>query len=165
MRAAPALQEVHFHGDLIEAKGGDGPCDPLKSLVDYQTQVMPRVAKSAAKSRLGNLRFRRYDSRAEADYRQLLETRLQFGEIRDIEEQPRIELERGIFYRPDFTFFEIRTERQIWVEVKGVETDRFRFITKIWRLHGPGLLQVVRRRGRESPFRITKQIFPDLGYE
>ena len=108
--------------------------------------------------------------------------------ITEILEQPVIELdpEGAISYRADFTYWEMSecvcslagvTEsidceacknvgsiksRQVWVDVKGVETERFRIIKRLWRYHGPGPLEIVKRKGKGkgNPFLVTQTIMP-----
>jgi len=101
---------------------------------------------------------RSFASRIEADYGAELELRERAGEIHGLAYQPRVELEPGLFYKPDFAFME--RGRPVFVEVKGVRTDRYRLICKLWRLHGPGVLREVMRRGRGARFVVTREIPP-----
>lgn len=117
---------------------------------------------------------RLFDSKAEADFRDVLAAREKVGEICEIVEQPVINLDSEIKYKPDFSYWELKLAdpqcfeplvdyektRQVWVDVKGVETDRFRLIKKLWRYHGPGPLEIVKRKGRNSPFLVTQSIMP-----
>jgi hypothetical protein len=111
---------------------------------------------------------RTYDSTAERDRAEELSLLEQAGEIRNLQAQPRIELERGIFYKPDFAYDEVRyahrSEGRAWrtihEDVKGVVTERFRLICKLWALHGPGPLRITQRSGRKAGFRVTREILP-----
>ena len=107
---------------------------------------------------------RRYASTAERDYRAVLAWREMAGEVRNIEEQPRVELEPGIFYKPDFQLEEKNGSggwRLAYHEVKGMETERFRLICKLWRLHGKAPLRVVKRAGRRAHFCTVREIYPE----
>ena len=97
-----------------------------------------------------------YDSAAEADRAAELVLLFKAGEIGGWSQQPRVELVAGIFYRPDFAYIE--RGRLIFEDVKGVATDRFRIICKLWREFGPGLLRVTKRRSRKSGFMVVKEI-------
>lgn len=126
-----------------------------------------RANKYGAKRTLG-WGGRMYDSRAERDYRTELALREAAGDVREIFEQPVVELVAGITYRPDFRFYELYSRsthqfvetgwRKIFVDVKGVETDVFRLKAKLWRQFGPGPLRIVKRRGSRGAFVVTKEI-------
>ena len=107
---------------------------------------------------------RMYDSTAERDRAEELRLLEKAGEIRNLQAQPRLELERGIFYKPDFAYEEqvygSAYWRPIWEDVKGVVTERFRLICKLWALHGPGVLRITQRRSRKDGFRVTREILP-----
>ena len=107
-----------------------------------------------------NLTNRWYDSGAERDYAEILRLLELAGEIRDVTAQPVIDLSCEINYRADFLYYEIKSERWIYVDVKGAETKRFILIKKLWRYHGDGLLQIVKRKSSKSPFLVTQEIFP-----
>lgn len=64
------------------------------------------------------------------------------GKISDLHRQTSVELEPDIKYKTDFDYIE--DGRRVWEDTKGVITDRFRLLCKIWRLHGPGPLRVVK---------------------
>lgn len=101
---------------------------------------------------------RRFDSSAEADRAAELALLEQAGEITGLQFQPRIELERGIYYRPDFVYEE--RGRAVYEDVKGVETERFRLVKKLWRLHGPGPLRITKRQSRRHGFRVVQEVAP-----
>ncbi len=112
--------------------------------------------KYHAKRALWNGRW--YDSTAERDYALELDALARAGEISELQMQPRVELDRGIFYKPDFCFQE--HGRYVWVDVKGVETERFRLLCKLWRNRGPGPLRIIKRAGRRSSFVVVREIMP-----
>jgi len=120
-----------------------------------------------------------YDSGAERDFRDVLTIREADGLITEIVEQPVIKLgsDGEISYKADFVYWEliaIRGEprpmcknvparfkdRQVWVEVKGFETERFKIIKRLWRYNGPGPLEIVKRKGKGQPFLVTQTIMP-----
>ena len=101
---------------------------------------------------------RLYDSTAERDYAHELDILMRAGEIFDLDTQPRIELEPGVFYKPDFSFTE--HGRRVYVDVKGVETERFSLICRIWRNWGPGPLRIVKRSARNRGFMVVREIMP-----
>lgn len=99
---------------------------------------------------------RLFDSKAERDRAEELMLLERAGEIRDLVEQPRVELEPGIRFKPDFSYVE--RGRLVHEDVKGVETERFRLIKKLWRLHGPSVLRITKRRSRKAGFQVTQEI-------
>jgi hypothetical protein len=114
---------------------------------------------------------RSYDSTAERDRAAELQLLEQAGEIRNLQAQPRVELEPMIFYKPDFAYEELpmawmrddpahATWRLIHEDVKGVVTERFRLICKLWAIHGPGPLRITQRRSKREGFRVTREILP-----
>lgn len=143
-------------------------CNPLQ---DVKGRIVLPFGKSAqlarpkrqnkfnAKRAKSNLTNRWYDSTAERDYAEILRLRELANEIRDVTAQPVIDLTCDIKYRCDFHYFEISTERFIYAEVKGVETERFRMIKNLWRIHGDGLLQIVKRKSANSPFIVVQEIY------
>lgn len=122
----------------------------------------PRNKYNARKVR-GAITGRMYDSKAEADYRIRLQADLDDDKIANLLEQTVVNL-AGVNYRTDYDFDELTStgeiDRHIWLEVKGVETDRFRIIKTLWRYHGPGILRIVKRRNATAPFQIVKEIWP-----
>ncbi len=111
--------------------------------------------------RVPGLGGRMYDSQAERDYRAELELLLRAGAIMDLVEQPRLEIEPGVFYRPDFGFIE--KGRPVYVDVKGYIDHRGRFplICKLWRLHMGAVLRIVKRERRGRSFVVVKEILPE----
>ena len=98
-----------------------------------------------------------YASRLERDRARELRLLEHAGEIHELVEQPRVELLPGIFYKPDFAYT-FRDDVRHWEDTKGVETGRFRLVLKLWRLCGPGPLEVV-KRGRGG-FVVDRTIVP-----
>lgn len=97
-----------------------------------------------------------YPSRLEATRAGELRYLQMSGVIHDLTEQPRVELERGIFYKPDFRYRE--GDRIIHEEAKGYRGPRWMMVRKLWALHGPTTLRVTAmKRGR---IQIVEEILP-----
>lgn len=96
------------------------------------------------------------DSGAENDRCKELVCLQKIGEIKDLHEQTLVKLEPGITYRTDFDY--IQKGRRVYENVTGITSERFRMIMKLWRLHGPGPLLMVKRRSRSHPFRVVRAI-------
>ena len=98
-----------------------------------------------------------YASTLERDRARELRLLEHAGEIRELVEQPRVELLPGTFYKSDFTYIE-RDGTRIWEEVKGVETPRWRLVARLWRFFGPGPLRIVKRQHRG--FVVARTVVP-----
>ena len=130
----------------------------------------PRANKYHAVKSKSVITKRWYDSGAERDFADVLEARAADGLISEIVAQPVIELgpDGEIKYRADFVYWELshglkadyEKTRQVWVDVKGVETERFKIIKRLWRYNGPGPLDIVKRKGKGQPFLVTQTIMP-----
>lgn len=120
--------------------------------------VLKRSNKYGAKKAVG-WTGQLFDSTAERDRFEQLRLLMLAGEIQDLRTQTRVELEPDIFYRTDFDYMELG--RQVYEEVKGVETERFRLLCKIWKLHGPGPLRVLKRSRSTLPFKTVRTILPN----
>lgn len=84
-----------------------------------------------------------YASKIEATVGAILELKQKAGEIKDLKRQPQVFLTAAqITYRPDFKYTDSKTNIDVYVEVKGVETERWRVIKKLWTRYGPGDLEI-----------------------
>lgn len=88
-----------------------------------------------------------FPSKLEAAVYHLLKLRERAGEISDVQRQQTVVLQEGprdqrITYRVDFSYYCKNTRQTIWAEAKGVATDVWKMKVKMWRVHGPGLLEV-----------------------
>lgn len=88
---------------------------------------------------------RTWDSKAEMLYAQELMLRMKAGDILDFAIQPLVILAGDIRYRPDFLVTE--PEDIYYVDVKGVETERFKIIKKLWPQTKGLRLEIVKRKG------------------
>jgi hypothetical protein len=89
---------------------------------------------------------RTYASKAERLYAEILWNRLRAGTIQVLIEQPTLWL--GVpenVYRPDF--FVLENGHAYFIDVKGVETQAFRKVLKLWASYGQCPLHVVKRSG------------------
>lgn len=99
---------------------------------------------------------RSYDSKAEADRSACLQLLARANEITDLEFQRTFRLTQAeIGYRADFSY----RERGLLIveDVKGVMTDRFRLIMRLWPYYGTGTLRIVKRRGVRG-WTVVKEI-------
>ena len=87
------------------------------------------------------------------------------GELRNIEEQNRVQIccrdpncpsKQRINSVVDFTAWDIKHDRQIWIEAKGFETPEWRLKRRLWLHSGPGPLQVY--AGSYSRFHLKETI-------
>lgn len=88
-----------------------------------------------------------FPSKLEAAVYHLLKLRERAGEIDDIKRQQTVVLQDGardqrITYRVDFSYYCKATQQTIWVEAKGVATDVWKMKVKLWKVHGPGRLEI-----------------------
>jgi hypothetical protein len=82
------------------------------------------------------------------------------GAIRDLSRYERVRLsDAGIPYKPDWSYTDVGTNQKRFVEMKGVETDRFRLIKKLWKAYGPAPLEVW--KGTHKRPYLDQTIFPE----
>lgn len=60
--------------------------------------------------------------------------------VKGLEVHPTVELVTGMKYKPDFLYFE--GKKRIYEDFKGMVTDRFRIICRLWPHHGTGTLRI-----------------------
>lgn len=102
-------------------------------------------------------RLRSFDSQGEADRAACLRILQRAGEISNLQFQVTFHLtDAAVPYRADFVYIEYG--RMVAEDFKGVETERFRLICRLWRHYGPCLLRVTKRWRRG--FRVVKEIPP-----
>ncbi len=90
----------------------------------------------------------RFDSKAEAEYYQLLKRDLGMERIAYLEVKPAYRLPGNVTYTPDFTVYRPDGSVEV-IEVKGVVTEAFRMKRKLFDSHHPlSPLTVVRKRGK-----------------
>lgn len=108
---------------------------------------------------------RQFASGLEREYFHELKIREMGGEISGIVKEPQIYFEingvRITGYKPDFSYFDIRMNEQVWDETKGEATDKgegWRIRQKLWRAMGPGLLRVI--KGDKNGWAVARTIRP-----
>lgn len=104
----------------------------------------------------------RYSSKAEAAYAEQLDLLVREGAIRWWLGQPKFYLgDTANEYRPDFLVVP-PSERGVpyTVDVKGVETPKFKRDAKLWKEYGPCPLHVVKRKGTKF---VTDRVIDPLG--
>lgn len=89
---------------------------------------------------------RTFDSKGEAYRASQLAILERAGKLSDLQHQVTFRLtDAAIGYRADFTYQE--NGRLVAEDFKGVETERFRMIKKLWAHYGPCLLRITKRKG------------------
>lgn len=94
-----------------------------------------------------------------------LALRLKAKEIKRMEWKPRLEIEPGIFYRPECTYFDVLLGTMLAVDVKGGGTKggRFPTVKTIWRNHMDYPLHVVEFDPRSGRWLTTEKVLPRNG--
>jgi len=140
--------------------------------IAYRLDLMANAlacAKAALRAKVTYDGGRRYASRSEATRGAQLEILQAAGQIRGLEFQPRVDLHAGIFYKPDFKYYELQrlplTQAlrldewvPVWEDVKGIIARDTALKLRLWRVHGPGLLRLTRQSG--TRFRVIREIRP-----
>lgn len=100
----------------------------------------------------------RFASKAEARRWSQLRLLERAGEISDLVTQPKYQLTRAkLPYKADFQYSECG---KVYAEdVKGVVTERFSIIKRLWRHYGVCILRVTKARG--SGFIVADEIVPE----
>jgi len=90
----------------------------------------------------------RFDSRAEATFAALLDQRKESGQVAYWLRQPAFDLTDTDRYKADFLVIE--SDGTIYaVDVKGMETPRFKKIRKLWKRYGDMPLRIVKNTTTE----------------
>lgn len=109
-------------------------------------------------SKFGAVRSAGFGSKLEAAVHQILLLKAKAGAISDIRMQDTVDLTCGINWKVDFSYDDHATGVRVWVEAKGVESERYRICLKLWRRHGPGRLEIY--KGRYEDPRLVRTIIP-----
>lgn len=112
---------------------------------------------------------RTYHSALEASVNGVLLLRERAGDIRILRRQDRVLLvvpSRYIFgkfetfdYRPDFKCEDTKTKEEFWVEAKGLDLPVWRMKKKLWKMVGPGRLEIW-QGSAAKPF-LAETIYPN----
>jgi len=93
------------------------------------------------------IRTNGFTSKGEHDCYQMLKLREKAGEITDIECQVTSELTAGITHKTDFKVWDRTIHEFVFIEFKGFEDHRWLLIKKLWKVYGPGRLQIYKGKG------------------
>lgn len=86
--------------------------------------------------------------------------RERIGIVRELVRYERVYLSAaGITYKADWSYVCCETGEKRFVEMKGVETDRFRLIKKLWKAYGPAPLEIY--KGTHKNVYLHKTIIPE----
>ncbi len=84
-----------------------------------------------------------FPSRLEANLYTHLKIQQVGGYITDLKRHGTVMLsDAKVSYKPDFQAFHVEHSEQVYYEAKGMETDRWRLVKKLWKYYGPGRLFV-----------------------
>lgn len=91
---------------------------------------------------------RNYHSKTEAARAMELDMLVRSGDVLDWTPQPKFELGPAKI-KCVMDFYVHSANDGAWVEdVKGAETDKFKILKKLWAVHGPCPLHILKRSGR-----------------
>jgi len=105
------------------------------------------IQRKKKQDRYGVQKFEAYGesfrSKLEFAVRNLLKMREAAGEIEMLNREDHVRLGPARFlYIPDFKCRDIKTNEIFWVEAKGKETETWRRNYRLWKIHGPGRLEI-----------------------
>lgn len=84
-----------------------------------------------------------FPSKLEYSVHQMLLLREKAKEIRNIQRQVRVELtDAAIATKVDFSFEEVSTGETVYCEAKGMATERWNLLKRLWAYYGPGKIEV-----------------------
>lgn len=88
-----------------------------------------------------------FDSQAEADFYEELKLYQEMKLLKIIKLQPKVYLtDAKILYKPDFLIEE--NGKMVYIDVKGMETQGFKIKKRLWKHYGPGILRILKRKGK-----------------
>lgn len=106
-----------------------------------------------------NLAGRSFASKNEANCYTMLKNMEAAGEIKDLKCQVSVYLTAAkILSKPDFKYFDVALNQEVWAEYKGFETDVWRIKRRLWMFYGPGILRVY--KGSGDRIRLHEEITP-----
>lgn len=99
-----------------------------------------------------------FGSKLESAVYQILLLRQKSGEIKDIRQQVSVELSAAkICYKIDFSYEKLEGGL-VFVEAKGVVTERWRIAEKLWRFYGPAPIEIW--KGSYQKLRLVEIVVP-----
>ena len=100
-----------------------------------------------------------FASKLEAAVYQILKFKVKAGLIKSLECQSSVELTNAnIRCKIDFSYIDTVSLEKCWAEAKGIETDRWQIIQKLWKFYGPGKL-LIYKGSYQSP-RLVEILTP-----
>ena len=100
-----------------------------------------------------------FASKLEASLFDLLRASEAAGNIKELKVQPSVYLtDARVLMKPDFSYFNLRTNAYEWAESKGFQTDVYRIKRRLWKFYGPGPLHVY--TGSAKRIRFLETIYP-----
>ena len=103
-----------------------------------------------------------FPSKLEADVYCYLQMLQRGGQIKELKHYDSVALvaKNGNKYRykPDFRLFDISTNRYVWVEAKGFETDTWKRNKAAWKLSGPGPLWIFKSSGKRGQIYLCEVV-------
>lgn len=102
-----------------------------------------------------------FGSKLEASVFDVLDLRMKAGEIISIQVQDSVYLtDADILYKPDFKVT-LSDGSYVWVEAKGFKTPVWAIKKRLWKVYGPGVLEVW--EGSHLKPKLTEVIVPKGG--
>lgn len=98
---------------------------------------------NAKRSKCGQSHY--HGSKGEAARCDYLYLKFKAGHITEPVQQRGIEIVKGFRYKPDFAYED--DGKQVYEDFKGVMTQRFRDIARMWPHHGKGVLRISQMAG------------------
>ncbi len=135
---------------------------PIKRKKPLASNAQPKRKKgSKFRAVKAEFRDRMFDSKLERDRAIELTALMDSGHISDLKFQVTYTLSKAqITYKPDFVYTE--DGREIAEDAKGIETDRFKIIKKLWKAYGPCPLRITKRRNGRGAIHITQTVYPPI---
>lgn len=100
-------------------------------------------------------------SKLEGAVCQMLQLREKAGELEIVQAEDHVYLTLArVLYVPDFKCRDTKTGEFIWIEAKGFASDRWPTIRKLWKVYGPGVLEIWKGTYR-NPM-LTETIIPRM---
>ena len=97
------------------------------------------------------------DSKAERDYLLFnLALKEKSGLITDITKWPTVQMTDYIKWKLDYSYIEVPTKKLIYVDVKGVEGERFRLLKALWKTVGKATLEIAKKDYASGTFKIER---------
>lgn len=116
-----------------------------------------------AKNKYGRKRIQKsgiwFDSKFESFCHDQLCLLEKAGEIEIIKCQDKVLLsDAEISWKVDFKVLDLKNKQLKWIEAKGIETSDYQIKKKLWKVYGPGPLEIW--KGKVGNFRIHETILP-----